>query len=265
MNYESKAQRENNKKAPHKLDELRSVLNVYAQEANARVSQLMESGIASPAVQQAYKTMRKKDREKFDSMGEDGVLFSVNDKHRYNELQREAARINAFLAAPTSNVNVATYEDKAFTAYQKHGLSFHNQADDMTGIDNIRFRGYDQERVKLALEIYRRIEDGGATAIYGLNGKGGFGSDNLFNLIFDEIEGYNPALSKEKITQIKANAIAVGQAAIEDYRHSDMYGYLKGAPKSRRRDQNVLSEMAKSESAEIFFERNKKWLKEREW
>lgn len=261
MKYDSKAKRKSqSEKAPHKLDQLRQVLNVYAQEANSRVSQLIESGVESPAIMEAYKTLRKADREKYDASGEDGVLFSVNDKKRYRELQREASRIMAFLGHADSNVKVAEYEDKALDAYKKHGLSFHNQADEETGIDNIRFRGYDQDKIKLALEIYRRIEDaGGATAIYGNNGKGGFGSDNLFNLIFDEVEYYYPGMEDRYVDRIKANAIATAQAALEEFRHSEMYGFLKGAPKSRRRDQNVLSEMAKSTTAEGFFKRNK-WL-----
>ena len=260
MIFDSIAKRGQNTKAPHKLDDLRKVLNVYAQEANERVSQLIDAGIDSTAIAKAYQTLRKQDREAFDEAGEDGVLFSVNDKKRYRELQREAARINQFLSSSQSLVTTASYENKAMEAYHKHGLSFHNQADEMTGLDNIRFRGYDQDKIKFALEIYRRIEDsGGATAIYGLNGKGGFGSDNLFNLIFDEIEGYTPGLSENKINKMKANAIAMGQAALEDFRHSELFGFLKGAPKSRKREQNVLSEMAKSTTAEGFFKRNK-WL-----
>lgn len=261
MIYESKARRqEKHEKAPHKLDQLRSVLNVYAQEANKRVSQLIENGVESPALIQAYKTLRKVDREKYDVSGDDGVLFSVNDKKRYKELQRESSRIMAFLGSAASNIRVAKYEERALEAYSKHGLSFHNQADEQTGIDNVRFRGYDQDKIKFALEIYRRVEDaGGATAIYGNNGKGGFGSDNLFNLIFDEIEGYSPRMEQRAIDRMKENAIATAQAALEDFRHSDLYGFLKGSPKSRKREQNVLSEMAKSTTAEAFFKRNK-WL-----
>lgn len=261
MIFDSIAKRkENSTKAPHKLDQLRSVLNVYAQEANRRVSQLIESGVDSPALMEAYKSLRRVDREKYDASGDDGVLFSVNDKKRYRELQRESARIMSFLGSAGSNIRVANYEEKALEAYSRHGLSFHNQADEQTGLDNVRFRGYDQEKIKFALEIYRRVEDaGGATAIYGNNGKGGFGSDNLFNMIFDEIEGYSPRMEQKSIDRMKENAIATAQAALEDFRHSEMYGFLKGAPKSRRRDQNVLSEMAKSTTAEGFFKRNK-WL-----
>lgn len=261
MNYESIAKRkEKNTKTPHKLDQLRQILNVYAQEANKRVSQLIEAGVYSPAIEEAYRTLRKSDKDRYNQGGDDGVLFSVTDKKRYRELQREAARINAFFGSAASDVKVAKYEERAVEAYRKHGLSFHNQADDMTEFDNVRFRGYDQEKVKFALEIYRRIEETGATAIYGYNGKGGFGSDNLFNMIFDEIEGYSPRMEQNAIDRMKQNAIAMGQAALEDFRHSEMYGFLKGAPKSRRRDQNVLSEMAKSSSAESFFKRNNRWL-----
>lgn len=265
MNYKSKAEREVNKYDPHKYDELRTVIGRYADEANERVKELMKNNVQSPAVAEAYRTLRKKDREKFDEDITGGVLFDITNKKGFLELQRESSRIEKFLADSTSNVKVATYEDRAIQAYMKHGLSFHNQADTGTGIDNIRFRGYDQDRIKFALDIYRRIEDaGGATAIYGNNGKGGFGSDNLFNLIFDEIEGYYPGMSEDAKDAIMAKVIASGQAALEDFRHSDMYGFLKGAPKSRKREQNVLSEMAKASSGEVFFKRNK-WLKERSW
>lgn len=268
MKYESAASRKSKKsnKAPHKLDDLRKVLNVYAQEANERVSQLIDSGVESAALLKAYKSLRKQDKENFDNDETGGVLFNVSNKTRYRELQREAARIESFLAESSSLVSVATAEQKAMDAYKKHGLSFHNQADEETGLDNVRFRGWDQNRIKLALEIYRRLEstNNGATLIYGLNGKGGFGSDNLFNLIFDEIEGYDPNMSDKQRDKVIGKALQTGMAALDEFQHADMFGFLKGSPRSRKREQNVLSEMAKSQSAESFFKRNK-WLNKRSW
>lgn len=267
MNYDSiaKKREKNSKFNPNQYKELRQVLNVYAQEANERVRQLMESNTESPALVRAYNRMRKKDREAFDADETGGILFNVMNKTGWLNLQHEAARIREFLGDATSHVPVASYETKAMNAHMKHGLSFHNQADNMTGIDNVRFRGYDQDRIKFALEIYRRIEDsGGATAIYGNNGKGGFGSDNLFNLIFDEIEGYFPGMSDTARESMMSKVIASGQAALEDFRHNEMYGFLKGSPKSRKRDQNVLSEMAKATSGREFFNRNK-WIKKLKW
>lgn len=268
MNYESKAQKQQKQKPPSELEIMRRMFNVYAQEANERVSQLMESGTESVALHNAWKQLSWQRKAAFEQAEEQqegsGRLFSVMDKKDFKSLQREVARINAFLSESSSEVKVASYESKALEAYQKHGLSFHNQVDESFKDDGVRFRGYDQERIKLALEIYRRIEETGAAVIYGLNGKGGFGSDNLFNLIFDEIEGYSPGLSESRIDKIKENAIATGAAAVETFRHNEMYGFLKGSPKSRTKDQNIVSSLAKSSSAVEFFEKNK-WIKERSW
>ena len=265
MKYYSLAERFKTPTTPHVFDETRESLNVYAEKANEMARQLMESGVNSAAVQEAYMSLYKKDREIFDE-NRDSMpdLFNVHNKTRFRELKHEAARIEKFLASASSDVKVAKYEDRAFQAYQKHGLSFHNQADAETGIDNVRFRGYDQDRIKFALKIYRELEDRDAGAIYGNKGKGGFGSDNLFNLIFDEIEGYDPTMPEILKDRFEEAALSKGRAALEEFRHSEQYGFLSGSPKSRRRDQNLLSEFAKSENAEIFFKRNK-WLRERTW
>ena len=268
MDYESKAQKQQKKKKPTDLEIMRRMFNVYAQEANERVSQLRESGVESIALHNAWSKMSLQKKKSFEEAEEvqegSGRMFSVLDKKDFRSLQREVARINSFLSESSSDVNVATYENKAFEAYQKHGLSFHNQVDNSFKEDGIRFRGYDQDKIKFALEIYRRIEETGAAVIYGVNGKGGFGSDNLFNLIFDEIEGYSPNNPEEAIDRMRENVIATGQAAIDNYRHNEMYGFLKGAPKSNKKDQNIVSSLAKSTSTIEFFEKNK-WIKEREW
>lgn len=269
MKYESKAQKKQKERKPSELEIMRRMFNVYAQEANERISQLRESGVESVALHNAWKNLSWQRRAKFEAAEEEqegsGRFFSVTDKKDFRSLQREVALINSFLAESSSEVKVASYESNAYDAYKKHGLSFHNQTDDSFKDDGVRFRGYDQDRIKLALEIYRRIEETGASVIYGVNGKGGFGSDNLFNLIFDEIEGYTPGASESQVEKIKANAIATGSAAIEDFRHSEMYGFLKGSPKSRKKEQNIVSSLARSSSTKEFFKKNKKWIKEREW
>lgn len=269
MNYESKAQKQQKQKPPTELEIMRRMFNVYAQEANERISQLRESGTESVALHNAWKRLSWQRKAAFEQAEEEqegsGRFFSVMDKKDFRSLQREVARINAFLSESSSDVKVASYENRAFEAYQKHGLSFHNQVDEGFKEDGIRFRGYDQDKIKFALEIYRRIEETGAAVIYGVNGKGGFGSDNLFNLIFDEIEGYNPSKPEDVINKMKENVIATGQAALTDFRHSDMYGFLKGAPKSRKQDQNIVSSLAKSSSTKEFIEKNKNWISEREW
>lgn len=259
MKFPSKA----SNKREYKLDPMRDALNVLAQRANMMARRLFESGVNSYALQDAYMSLSSKNKKEFDSSREniDEIpdLFRTDDKKRFRELRREAARIDKFLSSASADVKVATYEEAAMSAYQKHGLSFHNQSDNKTVDDNVRFRGWDQNKIKFAMSIYRKIEEEGAAAIYGNAGKGGFGSDNLLNLIYDEIEGYNPNMPKSIQERFEESAIEKGRAALNEFRHNEMFGFLEGAPKSRKRERNILSEFAKSETADKFIKRNK-WL-----
>lgn len=268
MEYESEAQKKEKKKKLTDLEVMRRMFSVYADEANYRVSQLITSETESAALHNAFKRASKKSREEFEAAEDEqegsGRLFSVTDKKDFRSLRAEVNRINAFLAESSSDVKIASYENRAFDAYKKHGLSFHNQVDNEFKNDGVRFRGYDQDRIKLALSIYRKIEETGASLIYGVNGKGGFGSDNIFNMIFDEIEGYTTDMPQSTVDRMEENAIASANAALTAFRHSDMYGFLKGSPKSSRKEQNVISSLAKSTNVKDFIARNP-WIKERSW
>lgn len=223
MIFKSKA----SKKVKNKsiLDPIRAIMKPLLMRANKLVSQLMASpaGLESAAYQEALKTLRPSKREAFEK-GEE-PLFT--DKYtRTRELSREATRIKKFLSTPDSQLRIAESQKKGIDAKLKHRISFHEQGANLK-LAGIRFAGVEQSRIKLAAKIYRHIEET-ATNIYG-----GYGSDNLINLIYNELEGYNPNkmpddtdLYNELVKKVETEA----RQALLDYKNFVEKEHLEGNP-----------------------------------
>ena len=240
MKYESKSSK-GNKKSRKALAAIRDSLRPLLRRANSIISQLTREGLEkeSYAISEA---MRTKSRAKGVNQDE---LFSLDDKVRYRDLLREANRLEAFLSNPEISPRVVdynrTYSDR---------ISFQNQAETFKETGN-RFDVEDQDRMKLALRIFRDI----ATTETSVIGRDAYGSDNLINLVYDELEGYSIYNTEEDNDLIQEKVYDIAYTAIENYKVNTMWGFLEGTP-TINRDVNIVQELRKSMSTDEFFNRN---------
>jgi hypothetical protein len=242
-----------------KLDPIRKTLAALVAKANKMVSQLISGGFeSSAALQEAYKSANPDMREAFDK-GVSDDLFNVSDKHRYRELRREAARLDKFLSSADANIKVASSEETAMNAMARHGLSFGKKGTENAGVQKANLESIgkrfdaDEDRVKLAMRVYRQLEDSN-TNIY----DGQYGSDKLINLIYDSLEGYDPNMSDSLQKNFERHAMEIGQAALTEHRMNTMMGYIEGTP-AVNTDVNVIEEIKKHKTTDEFFESNP-WL-----
>lgn len=226
-----------------KLDPIRDEFRSLVVRANELISRLKNSvgGLASsPTYIKLFG----------DTEGE----FDIDNKKRFREIRREINRVEEFLTAEDNTVDGADYVNKVMKAVSDHTISFHEQNID----GNTRFADKDQDKIKFAMKIYRQIAETEYLAIG--KQKGQFGSDNLINLIYDEIEDYNPNLSIEEQNQIESNAMEVGYAVLNKFKRNTLMGFLSGSP-TESQEVNVVEQLRKSQSAEEFFKMNP-WLRE---
>lgn len=239
MKIESKASK-NIGKRKNKLDPIRHDLQILVDRANYMVSQLRSSGMGdSSAIQNAMASANRDSSE----------LFSVQDKHRYRDLRREAARITSFLSEAEAQVGTASQSQAAFAALEKHKLSFHSQKENFerTGF---RFGIRDEERVKFALEIFRRVKEEPDAVLFFEKGSERFDSDTVFNLIYDTIEEYNPNMpdsQKDELTELAKSRVKVAMDEQQIYES----GFLKGSPYVNI-EKDIISSIKRATTAEDF-------------
>lgn len=234
-----------------KLDPVRKMLQPLLNRAKRAIERLISSGEYdySEAVAEAGRT---KSRAK----GVSEELFDLSDKKRYRDLIREGDRLVAFLSHPEVEPKVAKYNRTYGTT-----LSFHDSS--------IR-DSEDQDRVKLALRIYRDIASTETSAI----GRDAYGSDNLLNLIYDELEDYNPYMGEDASDVLTDSVRQIAFQALDDYYENVTLGFLSGKPNvsyenNSERDIGIVTELKKSESIDQFLKRknriSRKYKLDNDW
>lgn len=248
MKYKSKAHKRASSysKSRSKLSTMRDEMRELVETANRLVSQLKAAGgtVSDNAALAEAEASLTKSKERTST-----ELFSVDDKHRYRELRREAARLEKFLSSPQSSVDVYLHEKPAINAMNKYNLDFKRQHENFLSSGK-RFGANDDERFKLAARIYRELESTNAN-IYGT---GGYGSNNLINLLYDELEGYSPYMSENAIDRIHTKVKDIGQAALTEHQRMYSQGLFSGSP-YQNIDIGIISKVRDSMSAEEFFEK----------
>ena len=245
--FASKASSMPRKARKSKLDPIRHEFRSLINKANDLISRLAHSkaGLAgSPIFIKLF--------------GEEGVKegarFSLDDKKRFREIRREVNRASEFLSAEDSRPNGAKIASRVTNAIAEHQISFQSQNIDA---DGNRFSNLDQDRIKFAMKIYRQITDSEYLAIG--KGKGQFGSDNLINLIYDELEGYDPNAPLSTQNRFERNAMKIAYDTLNEFKRNTLMGFLSGNPDASQ-DTNIVEQLKQSQSADEFFERNP-WLR----
>lgn len=233
----------NQTKKKSKLDPIRDEFRSLVNRANDLISRLIHSkrGLSSsPTYIKIF--------------GEDGAnrgeKFNIDDKHRFREIRREINRVNEFLTAEDSTVSGSEMVGKVVDAIAEHKISFRDQNIDA---DGNRFSNLDQDRIKFAMKIYRQIADSEYLAIG--RGKGQFGSDNLINMIYDELEGYDPNLSERQQNKLEKKVMQMGYDLLDRFKRDSLMGFLSGSPEPSE-DVNIVEQLKQSKSAEEFFKKN---------
>lgn len=223
----------------HKLDDLRADLQPLIDRANEAISKLTEEGLleSSEAYQEALRTHSR-------AKGVDqDTLFSLDDKKRYRDIVREGNRLYAFLGSADVSSKIAAYNQKMHMDY---GLSFKNQRESFQRTGN-RFDVEDQDRMKFALRIFRDI----ASTETAIIGKDVYDSDTLLNLIYDELEGYDPDMPEQAMNDLSTKAHDAAFWAIENFRQNTYWGFINGTS-AEERDIGIIQELNKQQSAEDF-------------
>lgn len=245
----SKVSKSASRKRKSKLDPIRQQFQSLVELANERISQLNEEGLLaqSPTYIKLF--------------GSDGELgqFSLDDKNRFRDIRREINRVNEFLSAEDSTSVGAKDVEKVMKALE-HGISFQKQGELYERYGD-RFYGTDDDRMKFALKIYRQLAETEALAIG--KGKGQFGSDNLINIIYDAVDGYDPNSSARTRNSLEKKAMEIGYNVLNQFKMNDLMGFLSGSPNAGS-DVNIVEQIKKAKSAEEYFQQNP-WLYETKW
>ena len=180
------------RKRVRSLDPLREQLSVLVNQANKKVDALTNNGLNSRALQEATRSLLRQS-----SRVDDDTLFRSNLRTR-QQINREFARVHAFLNDYTSSVEGA-YDFESKLKNYKGAFGHEWQAEYGENYDKSRI---DEEKAKLAFDIYRRVVEaaGGWERAVGIfQGKEsliGYGSENLIIAIYDMVEN----ISSESFT-----------------------------------------------------------------
>jgi len=231
------------------LAQMRAMLEPLVTRANQMIKHLISSGQSnsSAAFQGAMKTLRPSKRAAYNA-GTEEMFTSKYTRAR--ELSRESSRLKQFLSLADSQVHLSEAQQRGIEAKSRHNISFKEQGANIRTA-GVRFVGVQEDRMKLAASIYRRIEETN-TGIYG-----GYGSDNLINLIYDELEGYSPEMDKEseQYNFLMAKALKAGTDALAQHRQFVEGMALKGMPYTGDTDLAVLEGMENVSSAQDYIDR----------
>lgn len=166
------------------LNPLREQLSILVNQANQRVTSLLESGTPSRAVSEAQRS-----KLRLTSRDSEEELFKANLRTR-RDINREYARVQTFLNDPTSIVEGAKSFNADLALQSSLKGQFGSQWEAETG-KRYNPNVVDEETAKKAFETYRRVIeqvggwDRAVGMMKGYEGLLGYGSENLIIQIYD--------------------------------------------------------------------------------
>ena len=216
------------------LEDTKEELHMLAYKANKLMDEIYKHNLQSPAIEEARKTQSAADRKRnekrprfsWEDDKERLPYFSIRDQKSFRDIQREAARIRAFLTSDTSDLagaemytsRLSNYYHGAFT---REGAKQHDpNAEKWSEVKGNRGRNYDTSRIsegraKLAFKIYREIEEMDAYLIYG---EAAYGSDTLIEEIYEMIaQNKFFGLSKIEKQALEGDVISEMRSKMHEY------------------------------------------------
>lgn len=172
------------------LSGVRETLQPLVDKANSIVRQLMNKSIMPHSLMMAQNTLNKRGRE---IAAETGDLFTTSHP-RYRDLRREAHRIQNFLADESSGL---TAKEEAEAYKNKYGMLFGGQYYDIYGV-TYDFSKISEAQAQQIFSVYRKLEEQYANE---LQGKSGFGSDNLIMALYDASLGSGASWMPDTLTE----------------------------------------------------------------
>lgn len=200
-------------KRNHDLSQLRAELQPLVEKANSLVRYIANiPGAVSVGLQEAMSSLNKRGRQHYADTATDdivGELFDVQGIHDFRDMRREAARLGNFLTSDAGSEQ-SINNQRQREANDRLAGAFRNSNFHEGGTIDERL---DRDVAKIAFEVYRRLEEyGGAALTYK---SGGYGSENLINLIYAEIEDAPEGWWTEEAQE---RAIQTGFSVLEDQR-----------------------------------------------
>lgn len=216
------------------IEDTKEELHMLAYKANKLMDEIYKHNLQSPAIEEARKTQSAADRKRnekrprfsWEDDKERLPYFSIRDQKSFRDIQREAARIRAFLTSDTSELKGAEmYTNRINNIY--HGAFTREGANKKdpnaakwSEVKGNRGRNYDTSRVsegraKLAFKIYREIEEYDQALIIG---EGAYGSDTLIEQIYEMIaQNKFFGLSKLEKTALEGEVISEMRTRMREY------------------------------------------------
>lgn len=192
------------------LNPLREQLQVLVRQANERAQMLIEYNLPSRALMEAQRSWARQT-----SRAGDETLFK-SDLKRRTQIEREFARVHAFLNDYTSTVEGA----KDFTTdISRLTGQFGSKWNSAGTGQNYNTDIIDEKIASKAFELYRKVIEragGWERAVGMLKGKEsliGYGSENLIANIYDMVEN---EMDDDLIINIASEQIEAGLEAYEE-------------------------------------------------
>lgn len=226
-----------------RLDEVRERLQPLVDAANKRYKELKDQGFYTSSMDEALSTKSKADRRKKNP-------FSIDNKKRFRELQREGARIYNFLNAETTSQAGAEWEAKFIGLQENYGKLFGREFYEDYGVR------YDASKVNeghasMTFRVYRQLQERVPNL---LADKLGYGSDNLINAIYDEIVGMDGEMTmNDRVAQATVD-MERELREYDEYRQAEArHHYFNGDI-----DYGVLDDITDAFSRDNFLDRTRR-------
>lgn len=216
------------------IEDTKEELHMLAYKANKLMDEIYKHNLQSPAIEEARKTQSTADRKRnekrprfsWEDDKERLPYFSIRDQKSFRDIQREAARIRAFLTSDTSDLagakmytsRLENYYSGAFTKAGARGKD--SESGHWSEVKGNRGKNYDTTRIsegraKLAFKIYREIEEMDAYLIYG---EGAYGSDTLIEEIYEMVaQNKFFGLSKIQKQALEGEVISEMRSRMREY------------------------------------------------
>lgn len=226
------------------IEDTKEELHMLAYKANKLMDEIYKNNLQSPAIEEARKTQSEADRKRnekrprfsWEDDKERLPYFSIRDQKTFRDIQREAARIRAFLTADTSDLEGAKMYTSRLDNYYRGAFTRAGaqkadpDAEKWSEVKGNRGKNYDTSRIsegraKLAFQIYREIEEMDAYLIYG---EGAYGSDTLIEEIYEMVaQNKFFGLSKVEKQAIEGDVISEMRSKMREYAYMHNPSYKK--------------------------------------
>jgi hypothetical protein len=231
------------------LEPLREKLRPMVDEANKRFSQLITAGMYSHAIDSAIRSVSARRRDEFEKGESSNQFFSIEGKN-YRELRTELARVQEFINDPTSTILGAKLDVSRLAIFYEGGKAFATE-------ESRREADINEQYARWAFAAYREIERNAPNLIYE---EGGYGSDNLINVVYQAVVDLPDYIKAAYFTKRKDEDDPVTSFVTHDIiealynRSIERQNFAQMDRAENSPDSDIIEKVVHSKSAEEFWD-----------